>query len=158
MEDQWPEQSPISPAFGRRRVRPCVCVIDRKQHIRTFLCDALEELGFITCECAQLGELDGALNTQLPDLIVLGLSAGGEEAVEVLKTLAVKEFGGKIPEHKVMIAGQHHVDQTRATLGLPTETERRLSHGQSAVVIVSLSALSWVLLISIVVALRAVLF
>src|ERR1700738_1857269 len=51
MEDQWPEQSPISPAFGRRRVRPCVCVIDRKQHIRTFLCAALEELGFITCEC-----------------------------------------------------------------------------------------------------------
>jgi hypothetical protein len=35
----------------RRRVRPCVCVIDRKQHIRTFLCDALEELGFITREC-----------------------------------------------------------------------------------------------------------
>ena len=96
MENQRPEQSPIFATFGRRRVRPCVCVVDRKQHIRTFLCDALEELGFITCECAQLGELDGALNTQLPDLIVLGLSPGGEEAVEVLKTLAVKEFGGKI--------------------------------------------------------------
>jgi hypothetical protein len=52
----------------------------------------------------------------------------------------------------------HHVDQRPARLGLPTETERRLSHGQSAVVIVSLSALSWALLISIVVVLRAVLF
>jgi hypothetical protein len=52
----------------------------------------------------------------------------------------------------------HHVDQTRVRLSLPTETERRLSHGQSAVVIVSLSALSWALLISIVVVLRAVLF
>src|SRR6202048_223942 len=95
MEDQWPEQSPISPAFGRRRVRPCVCVIDRKQHIRTFLCDALEELGFITRECAHFGELDTVLKPQ-PDLIVLGLSCGGEEAAKILDALSAKEFEGKV--------------------------------------------------------------
>jgi EAL domain-containing protein (putative c-di-GMP-specific phosphodiesterase class I) len=95
MEDQWPEQSPISPAFGRRRVRPCACVIDRKQHIRTFLCDALEELGFITRECAHFGELDTVLKPQ-PDLIVLGLSCGGEEAAKILDALSAKEFEGKV--------------------------------------------------------------
>jgi hypothetical protein len=52
----------------------------------------------------------------------------------------------------------HHVDQRPARPGLPTETEGRLSQGQSAVVIASLSALSWAVLISIVVVLRAVLF
>jgi DNA-binding NtrC family response regulator len=71
-------------------------VIDRKQHIRTFLCDALEELGFITRECGQLSELDAALNAHCPDLIVLGVSAGGQECGAMLKILAAKEFGGNI--------------------------------------------------------------
>src|ERR1700736_2253206 len=96
MEDQWPEQSPISPAFGRRRVRPCVCVIDRKQHIRTFLCEALEELGFITRECAHFGELDTVFDPQRSDLVVLGLSRSGEEAAKILDALSAKEFGGKV--------------------------------------------------------------
>jgi len=85
----------ISATFGHRRVRPCVCVIDGKQHIRTFLCDALEELGFITRECAHFGELDTVLEPQ-PDLIVLGLSCGGEEATKILDALRAKEFEGKV--------------------------------------------------------------
>src|SRR4051794_31768554 len=51
----------------------------------------------------------------------------------------------------------HRVDHTRARSGQPAETEARLTVGQSVVVIVGLSALSWAVLISIVVALRAVL-
>jgi EAL domain-containing protein (putative c-di-GMP-specific phosphodiesterase class I) len=82
--------------FGRRRVRPCACVIDRKQHIRTFLCDTLEELGFITCECGQLDELNTALNAHCPDLIVLGVSAGGQECGAILKALAAKQFAGNL--------------------------------------------------------------
>ena len=85
----------ISATFGHRRVRPCVCVIDGKQHIHTFLCDALEELGFITRECAHFGELDTVLEPQ-PDLIVLGLSCGGEEATKILDALRAKEFEGKV--------------------------------------------------------------
>jgi len=54
----------------------------------------------------------------------------------------------------------YRVDQTiaeqrRARLGLPTEG--RLTLGQSVVVIAGLSALSWAVLISIVLALRAML-
>ena len=53
----------------------------------------------------------------------------------------------------------HRVDQRQAKprLGLPIETEDRLSAGQSVVVIAGLSALSWAVLISIVLALRAML-
>jgi EAL domain-containing protein (putative c-di-GMP-specific phosphodiesterase class I) len=96
MENQRPEQSPSSATFGRRRVRPYVCVIDRKQHIRTFLCDALEELGFITHDYAFLSEFNTAHNPQRPDLIVLGLSTDGDEGAETLKALAIQEFGGNV--------------------------------------------------------------
>jgi hypothetical protein len=53
----------------------------------------------------------------------------------------------------------HRVDQRRprSRSGLPIETEDRLPVGESVVVIAGLSALSWAFLISIVVALRAVL-
>ena len=51
----------------------------------------------------------------------------------------------------------HPVEERRGGLRPPTETENRLSLGRSAIVIVGLSALSWAVLIAIVVALRAVL-
>jgi hypothetical protein len=53
----------------------------------------------------------------------------------------------------------HRVDQRRARsrLGLPIETEDRLPVGQSVIVIAGLSALSWAVLISIVLTLRAML-
>jgi hypothetical protein len=49
----------------------------------------------------------------------------------------------------------HRVDEKRARLVAPVED--RLTLAQSAVVIASLSALSWALLIVIVIALRAIL-
>jgi len=82
--------------FGRRKVAPRVCIADSKQHIRTFLGEALGELGFITCECAQVGEIDAVLDSHLPDLVVLGLSAGGVAAGQMLKGLAAKAFDGKV--------------------------------------------------------------
>jgi EAL domain-containing protein (putative c-di-GMP-specific phosphodiesterase class I) len=84
------------PTFGRRKVRPCVCVVDSKRHIRTFLTEALEELGFITCECVQAGDVDATLDNHLPDLVVLGLSAGGVAAGETLKAFTAKAFEGKV--------------------------------------------------------------
>jgi hypothetical protein len=51
----------------------------------------------------------------------------------------------------------HRVDQKQPRPGLPIETEDRLSVGQSVVVIAGLSALSWAVPISIVLALRAML-
>lgn len=96
MESQRLEEAAGPATFGRRKVVPRVCVADRKQHIRTFIGEALEELGFITCECTHVGQLGAVLDTHLPDLVVLGLSTGGIEAREMLKTLAAKEFDGVI--------------------------------------------------------------
>src|ERR1700693_2814559 len=82
--------------FGRRKVRPRACLADGKQHIRTFLADALEELGFITCECAHVAALPAILDTQPPDLVVLGLSAGGIEGAAMLTILAAHAYDGKV--------------------------------------------------------------
>jgi EAL domain-containing protein (putative c-di-GMP-specific phosphodiesterase class I)/CheY-like chemotaxis protein len=102
MNQQRIGQSAKLGTFGRRRVAPRACVADSKQHIRTFLKEALEELGFITCECAQVADLDEVLDTHLPDLVVLGLSSGGVAAGELLNALAAKPFDGK-----VLLLGPH---------------------------------------------------
>jgi EAL domain-containing protein (putative c-di-GMP-specific phosphodiesterase class I)/CheY-like chemotaxis protein len=82
--------------FGRRKVRPLVCIASDKQHVRTFLAENLEELGFITCGCAQASELDVVLDRHQPDLVVLGPSGGGVEGAEILKRLAARTFDGKV--------------------------------------------------------------
>src|SRR5262249_50662234 len=72
------------------------CIADSKRHIRVFLAEALEELGFITCECAHIEELSAVLDTSVPDLVVLGMSAGGVEAGAMIKSLAANTFDGKL--------------------------------------------------------------
>jgi EAL domain-containing protein (putative c-di-GMP-specific phosphodiesterase class I)/CheY-like chemotaxis protein len=82
--------------FGRRKVVPRVCVADGKRHLRAFLTDILEDLGFVTSECAQAGDLEEILATQLPDLVVIGVSVDGIEAGKILEILVRREFGGKV--------------------------------------------------------------
>src|SRR5260370_15508646 len=82
--------------FGRRKVTHRVCVADSKKHLRAFLTDVLQDLGFVTSHCAKADELGMMLETQLPDLIVLGLSADGIEAGKILEILVRREFGGKV--------------------------------------------------------------
>jgi CheY-like chemotaxis protein len=96
MRHQDAEAAASVATFGRRKVRPRACVADGKDHIRTFLIEALEELGFVTCECRHAAELGAVVDGQRPDLIVLGLSAGAIEAGEMLKTLAARTFDGKV--------------------------------------------------------------
>src|ERR1700687_3694327 len=82
--------------FGRRKVTPRACIADSKKHLRAFLTDVLEDLGFVTSECAKADELGMILDTQLPYLIVLGLSVDGIEAGKILEVLVRREFGGKV--------------------------------------------------------------
>jgi len=82
--------------FGRRRMAPRVCVVDVKPHIRTFLADALEELGFISRPCARLTEVSAALADFNPDLIVLGLLAPESEATKTLHLLVSADFRGRV--------------------------------------------------------------
>lgn len=82
--------------FGLRKVTPRVCVADSKKHLRAFLTDVLEDLGFVTSECAKADELVMILETQLPDIVVLGLSVDGVEAGKILEILVRRQFSGKV--------------------------------------------------------------
>ncbi len=82
--------------FGRRKIAPRACVSDSKPHIRNFLREALEELGFITCECEQTENVSAIVADQRPDLFVMGLSAGGIAANGMLELLEHLKFDGKV--------------------------------------------------------------
>jgi len=124
LENQRPEEAIKSATFGRRKVMPCVCVADGKQHIRKFVGEALEELGFITCECTQVGELSTVLNSQLPDLFVVGLSAGGIEAAAMLKELAARAFDGNVlllgPRDSSVVTAVRELGEQLGIAMLPT--------------------------------------
>ena len=106
-----------SKTFGRRKVTPRACVADSKKHLRAFLTDVLEDLGFVTSECAKADELGMILETQLPDLIVLGLSVDGIEAGKILEILVRRKFGGKVAREKHRHPQRDRVRQARATQG-----------------------------------------
>lgn len=82
--------------FGHRKLTPRACIADSKKHLRTFLAEALEDLGFITSECGQALDLDTVLDAERPDLLVLGVSVDGIEVSKILETLVRKDYAGKV--------------------------------------------------------------
>ena len=82
--------------FGHRKLTPRACIADSKKHLRTFLAEALDDLGFITSQCGQAAELDTVLDAERPDLLVLGVSVDGIEVSKILETLVRKDYGGKV--------------------------------------------------------------
>jgi EAL domain-containing protein (putative c-di-GMP-specific phosphodiesterase class I) len=102
--------------FGRRKVAPRACIADSKEHICKFLRDALEELGFIASDCAPDDDVPRLLAERLPDLFVLGLSAGGIAASLTLEALAASAFDGK-----VLVFGQRSSPMVAAILALGEE-------------------------------------
>lgn len=96
MHLQKPPGLTATPSFGQRKVAARACVADGKPHIRNFLCDALDELGFIACEHDGSASLQSLLSERRPDLIILGLSAGGLIAIELLEQLVSLQFAGHV--------------------------------------------------------------
>src|SRR5262245_46424782 len=119
MDDQRPEDATTLAAFSRHSVTPRVCVADARQQMRTFLAETLEDLGCVTRECVHVAELSAELGTRPPDLVVIGWSAGGIEACEMVELLAAKEFGGQVlvlgPRASPMVAA---IQDLGAKLGL----------------------------------------
>jgi len=118
MANQESEDRETVITFGRRKVRPRVCIADDKSHIRTFLADAFEELGFVHCECPDIAALSTVLDAHLPDLIVLGPSAIGPEAAKILRTLEARAFNGKL-----LLLGPHGSPAVAAIEDLAKELE-----------------------------------
>src|SRR3954470_3736503 len=82
--------------FGRRRIAPHACIIDSKAHVRTFLAEAVEELGFIPRECSSSLEVAAMLNTATPDLVMIVVSNGPERGEDALATLAAAAYRGRV--------------------------------------------------------------
>lgn len=110
------EENSIIATFGRRKIVPRACVADGKPHIRNFLREALEELGFITCECERVDSMRAVVMDQRPDLFVLGLSAGGIAANRMLEMLELMKFDGK-----VLVFGPHTSPMVMAILAIGEE-------------------------------------
>jgi DNA-binding response OmpR family regulator len=112
--------------FGRRKVTPRACIADSKRHLRAFLTDVLEDLGFVTGECAKADELGTILDTQVPDLIVLGLSVDGIEAGKILEILVHRQFGGKVlaigPRESIIVKAVRQVGEENGLAMLPPLT------------------------------------
>src|ERR1700730_15617370 len=96
MEDQQFQEAAEVATFGRRKVISRAFIADAKQHVRVWLGEALEELGFAVCECAKAHELNPVLDVTLLDLVVIGFSGGGVEAAGMVRMLATKFYRGKV--------------------------------------------------------------
>jgi len=96
MHNPMSEDAVLAASFGRRKVVPRGCVIDGKLHIRDFLRDALEEMGFIAHACDDERGLSQTVVEQQSDLVVLGLSGGGIAANAQLDLLHEIGFQGHV--------------------------------------------------------------
>jgi CheY-like chemotaxis protein len=109
--------------LGWRQAMPSACVADARQSTRTFLTDTLEGFGFATRECARLAALGAALDARAPDLVVIGSSAGGIEACEMMEMLAAKDYDGKVlvlgPRTSPMVAAVRALGKTLGLAMLP---------------------------------------
>ena len=79
-----------------RETAHLVCITDSQHHVRKFLRETLGHFRFTIYECVEARELGAALDASPPDLVVLGMTAGGIDAGEMLRTLAAKDFAGKV--------------------------------------------------------------
>jgi EAL domain-containing protein (putative c-di-GMP-specific phosphodiesterase class I) len=95
MKNQEPGDQAPHAVVARHETVPRVGIADARQSIRTFLSEALQELGFATLECASTTDLEAMLASGRTDLVVIGSSAG-IEACEIVELLAARQFEGKV--------------------------------------------------------------
>ena len=81
--------------FGRRQIPPRACVVENRTHVRMFLADMLDELGFIARE-ANTTDIRTTLREFRPDVIILGPLSAGLEVQAVLRTLQAQAYGGAV--------------------------------------------------------------
>jgi EAL domain-containing protein (putative c-di-GMP-specific phosphodiesterase class I) len=82
--------------FGRRKVVPRVCILVHKPLVRTFLCEAIEEIGLLASECAAPDGLEWVLEAEHPDLVIVGVAADGFAAEVAVERLVRARFAGAV--------------------------------------------------------------
>jgi EAL domain-containing protein (putative c-di-GMP-specific phosphodiesterase class I) len=116
-KDTSPRTKPAT--FGRRKLVPRSCIVDARRHIRTFLRQALEEFGFLVCECDAPNTFARLLGETVPELVML--SASDAETRKYLDILASEAFDGRVllfgpPASPLVVANR----ELGAALGLAT--------------------------------------
>lgn len=110
--------------FGQRKVVPSVCIADAKGHVRAFLGAALEELGFVICECSNVDGLAAVLDARHPDIVAIGLTADRVEVGDLIKTLVTNQFTGRVlpigPHDSQMVSAIRELGEKFGLAMLPT--------------------------------------
>jgi diguanylate cyclase (GGDEF)-like protein len=99
-EAKTPEESPMKAAPEQESFRqPAVrraFVVDDEPQVSAFISKALFSAGFTATQFTRIVEIEAALTLVKPELMVLDLSLGETDGVEILRTIAKSRFGGNI--------------------------------------------------------------
>jgi EAL domain-containing protein (putative c-di-GMP-specific phosphodiesterase class I) len=71
-------------------------IVDDEPQVRSFVSKALTEAGFIPLEFSRVPEVEAALTLFKPEVIILDLSLGASDAIEMMRSLVASRFSGKI--------------------------------------------------------------
>jgi EAL domain-containing protein (putative c-di-GMP-specific phosphodiesterase class I)/ActR/RegA family two-component response regulator len=75
---------------------PSAFVVDDESQVRSFVSNVLAGSGFRTHQFSSSGEVEDALLRLMPQLIVLDLSLGDSDAIEVIRSLAIARYRGDV--------------------------------------------------------------
>src|SRR5262245_65561034 len=95
MKNQEPGDQAPPAVVARQETAPRVGIADARQSIRTFIAEALQELGFATLECTSAADLEAMLGSGRTDIVVIGSSAG-VAACEMVELMADWQFKGEV--------------------------------------------------------------
>jgi EAL domain-containing protein (putative c-di-GMP-specific phosphodiesterase class I)/FixJ family two-component response regulator len=71
-------------------------IVDDEAQVRTFVANILVAAGFRAHQFQNSAEVELALAKQVPSIVVLDLSLGNSDAIEVIRNLAGIQFGGDV--------------------------------------------------------------
>lgn len=75
---------------------PVAFVVDDEVQVRTFVSSVLHSSGFTTHQYSSCAEVEAALPRLSPQVIVLDLSLGDSDAIEVIRSLATARYHGDV--------------------------------------------------------------
>src|SRR5687768_15942725 len=75
---------------------PRAFIVDDEAPVRQFVANVLSSLGFTPHQFATSSSVEAALATMVPHIIVLDLSLGDSDAVEVIRILSAGGFHGDL--------------------------------------------------------------
>lgn len=85
------ETGPMSKAAGRHAF-----IVDDEPQILAFMTKAMQGAGFSASAFSRIADIEAALTRQKPDVVILDLTLGGTDAIEVMRSLAASRYGGKV--------------------------------------------------------------